>query len=90
MKLAIYNTGTYANYNEADKSGALYKHDFNHNCYTHAELAHHIKDAVKLIKTSVEMMDGSKPFNCAFEYGDIVIDNLKDKSIQEIIVELGE
>ena len=90
MKLAIYNTGSYNNYDEADKCGALYKHDFNPNCYTHIELAHYIKAAVKLIETAVEMMDGSKPFDCAFEYAELVIDNLKSKSIEEIIVELAK
>ena len=90
MKIAIYNTGSYNNYDEADKCGALYKHELRLNCYTHVELAHHIKEAVKLVQTSVEMMDYSKPFDCAFEYDGLVIDNLKNKSIEQITIELGE
>ena len=90
MNIAIYNTGSYTNFAEADKSGALYKRDLDLNCYTHAELAHYIKEAVELVQIAVQMMDSSKPFDCAFEYDELVIDNLKDKSIQQITIELGE
>jgi hypothetical protein len=88
MNIAIYNTGSYADYDEADKSGALYKRELTLNCYTPNELAHYIKEAVNLVQCAVEMMDGSKPFNCAFEHDELVIDNLKNKTIEQITTEL--